>query len=87
MHSCGSKLTSVGVFVCLFVSQFNLVLRVVKLHSGNITCSLGTRYESFPPRYWVIIKTVVLIKQRTNLVYCFLVKKHFTEILKCFFTA
>lgn len=87
MHSCGSKLTSVGVFVCLFVSQFNLVLRVVKLHSENIKCSLGTRYESFPPRYWVTIKTVVLIKQRTNLVYCFLVKKHFTEILKCFFTA
>lgn len=32
MHCYGSKLTSVGVFVCLFVSQFNLVLRVVKLH-------------------------------------------------------
>lgn len=32
MHSCGSKLTSVGVFVCLFVSQFNLVLRVLKLY-------------------------------------------------------
>ena len=32
MHCCCSKLTSVGVFVYLFVSQFNLVLRVVKLH-------------------------------------------------------
>lgn len=74
MHSCGSKLTSVGVFVCLFVSQFNLVLRVVKLHLQILQVSLGTHYESFPPRYWVTIKTVVLIKQRTNLVYCFLVK-------------
>lgn len=75
MHSCGSKLTSVGVFVCLFVSQFNLVRsqsREAPLE--NITFSLGTHYESFPPRYWVTIKTVVLTKQRTNLVYCFLVK-------------
>lgn len=32
MHSRGSKLTSVGVFVYLFVSQFSLVLRVMKLH-------------------------------------------------------